>query len=1061
MKHGWINKLKLLGLITITSLCLTGCDDMDACFDNYRDTLTAVQARNQDVIEEFFDAGLITSDEKAAIQKSIKDKLTSMANLNDDSELDVLRTCVVNVMTTIETETKDDGKEYVKGTNLTTDKAAKLKLLTGHHKEFIKNGTGKNPSVKGLELMDESSLTYISNALNKDIYKLKNITPEQFNEVLVILKTLEKTPITDAASSEKLRQMLDPYFENSGEKVFDIKNNQLIKETVAGAKLGDEGYQNGLGKDVAVLSDGVVTLTVRIKELTSDAVKEVTGSNYNTDKKYLVVDKKNGETVGRAYLMEYPVDEITDIRLGKPGESGATLDTTSWWCDTNWDPDRDGTASKDEDNKKLRVNLLNGQIINTDNSVLNKNTAEEDNIYRLNTKTPSFGVYNPIKRVKKIEIKRKDTGEIVPIENVVFPSNTAASLQTGVARASLSEEDTVYMSTTGLLNGSVATNPMDTMNGGSSNNSGKTNTVLTPDGIGTQYPNGDIVLEDGTTIKPDGTKILPDDTVIYPDGTKLLPDGTIIESDGTKILPDGTTVYSNGNKELPDGTMIYPNGDKTLPDGTIVKNDENANKGSNSSGGNSSSGSSGGSSSGSSSSGNGSSGNSSSGNGSSVPNPTDFSSVIQNAIAKQKEAALLKLIESGVNVEGLKDKDGNELTVEVIEEMKQDTSVTRIYLKDYLELTYMPGVVMNEPFIATGRRIKINKIFGDKEDIDNFGVFIDKKGNEIADIEKLSLYDVVDYQSGSDGYYANVAEKLGLGNNNSEEVATDLAKSKDERVTHLRDLAGKGGNGTNSDGMVNSENDQILYSDVYFNWIRPAIQFGNNSRTEEKPLLNMADANKVDKGTVIRMVGLCVNTSMFKTNLFTSWINVNGSGGDVGSLEWWNDWLGANGFTYRIDKDTLLSMIQNNYKSQMADAGYIVFDIDTVGFIQEQMDTDRVTGIKTNLFTLSKLVGFLFISYSILLLGAWVFDVNITNGPDLLGKISANRWEAISSVSEAPYVNSDEKQYMDLRSIIIKAFIVMAIGVVLLFIDIVTLRDLLVNFIDNFTKIFQNVLHNK
>ena len=78
-----------------------------------------------------------------------------------------------------------------------------------------------------------------------------------------------------------------------------------------------------------------------------------------------------------------------------------------------------------------------------------------------------------------------------------------------------------------------------------------------------------------------------------------------------------------------------------------------------------------------------------------------------------------------------------------------------VLLKDYLEYTYLPGLMgADEKFVALGRRIRINDLENDGtvKDTANFAKFIDRSGYEIEGASSISVGDLLDYRSGNKDY---------------------------------------------------------------------------------------------------------------------------------------------------------------------------------------------------------------------------------------------------------------------------------------------------------------------
>ena len=398
----------------------------------------------------------------------------------------------------------------------------------------------------------------------------------------------------------------------------------------------------------------------------------------------------------------------------------------------------------------------------------------------------------------------------------------------------------------------------------------------------------------------------------------------------------------------------------------------------------------------------------------------------------------------------------------------EQISTVRFALRDYLELTYMPGVVDGEKFIATGRKITINEFSGNADEI--LGYFVDRLGdafkNATGEEIAIKASDVIDYASGSTDFY----EKVGIclkfaGNLNSNEVEEELSKQEDFRVSNLYQLLQP--NNTKEDSGLVTNKEQLNYS-VYVEKLNPILQF-TSSGDENIPAL---DAEDVDNQEVAPSLyyGLCVNTNMFNTGLYTTWINPNSSDVSVdvlghnsngGSLKWWNNWLALHSYNYYIDIDTLIKRMSNVYAVTLADMDdTFIYDLDTIAVINRDMQRENEENTKSLIKTVQTLIGAVLLVYGMMMLACWFIDVNLVNGPGFLTIITGGKFVAIRDMTEMPRM-VDDKVYVDFKYLIVVMILFMCLGIVLIVFNIQDIRDLIIRVFGGIFELFKNLMLNK
>lgn len=399
-----------------------------------------------------------------------------------------------------------------------------------------------------------------------------------------------------------------------------------------------------------------------------------------------------------------------------------------------------------------------------------------------------------------------------------------------------------------------------------------------------------------------------------------------------------------------------------------------------------------------------------------------------------------------------------------------ETVITTVMfaLKDYLELTYMPEVVADENFVATGRRIIITDFSGKGDE--QCGYYADKYGDEIILNEdgngngyKIGVKpsEIIDFESGNSSYYEEVAKVLAFsGNKNKEIVEEELEKTEAERVENLKTVLIEADviKDTAEESAWTTD-DALLNYNVYFSKIYPVLSF-TSSAEDNRPGLDTIDVGNTDISPA-SYYGLCVDTHAFQTGLYTQWIDVYNSDGENGCLSWWNEWLYAHGYHYQVDIGKLRGQMKGLYSVSLAEMDdTIVFDTDVLKFIVQDQTEEASEEMVKVIRTIETLIGALLLIYGMIMLSCWLIDVNLVNGPGLLTLVSFGRFVAIRDTSEIPRM-PDGKVYVDAKYLLVVMLILMILGIVLIVFDIKVIRDAVYNLFDNFVELFKNLMLNR
>lgn len=411
---------------------------------------------------------------------------------------------------------------------------------------------------------------------------------------------------------------------------------------------------------------------------------------------------------------------------------------------------------------------------------------------------------------------------------------------------------------------------------------------------------------------------------------------------------------------------------------------------------------------------------------------------------------------------------------DVVGAKQVEVKVRPLVLKDYVELYHIEdknGVGLNgksdpkELWTPIGRRMRIKKFSGNRDDILEFAQSLNTDGSLPSEPNFISLDEVADRTSGY-GYYKGTAEVLGLGNSNPANVQEKLTGSGTRGDTFLEDA---------STGLVDSSGSAFEFSaTAYWDFIEPTMYLGMKEEDRDdgeikNPALAVVDENKVNVptagGTYLcpTIYGMCIASSIQEENL-TGGDWIGSSRADCKKIEEWNTWLRNNRFTYQVDIDKLLDML-GVYIEMLEDGeNAITFDPVVIEHINTGLEEKHEDSLLRNIRTIFRLFGFLITSYALILLGAWTYDVNIFAGPRLLTILSGGHWIAVRDREDMGYttgeMNENEQSYIDARELIMRICIIMAVGILLMVIDIFDIKDMILKYTSGIIEVLGDFLRN-
>lgn len=405
---------------------------------------------------------------------------------------------------------------------------------------------------------------------------------------------------------------------------------------------------------------------------------------------------------------------------------------------------------------------------------------------------------------------------------------------------------------------------------------------------------------------------------------------------------------------------------------------------------------------------------------------------------------------------------------ELIEEHKK---YGRVILRDYLELSYMPTVVENEDLVAVGRRVRLTRFAGNGDEV--IGMFITKGGEQFPESMNIKITDLMDVTK---GFESRQKYKLNIKSNGEETSLTENTENTNsddtdtEDNTDTEDVSGVSGVNVSHNRML----DEVLVDKIITTTRFPgtiidridSIDDISNLGNEDNPDIGenteetneTSTANQYETGIKHFFYGMGIDVDPFTSNMYSGWITAVDSESGEGSLDWWNAWLKDSSYKYRVDKEALLDFLNGRYSLEMDDSNTIILDIQTLKNITKEYIADRQQEDVNFISTLFVVLSFILLAYAVLLMLAWIYDTNIIAGPRLMKFITAGRMEAIAGSEEIPIIEDKNKRYMTFQDTVRASSMIMFIGVILVFVDVVSIVHILVQLFGGIAVAFSNVI---
>lgn len=371
----------------------------------------------------------------------------------------------------------------------------------------------------------------------------------------------------------------------------------------------------------------------------------------------------------------------------------------------------------------------------------------------------------------------------------------------------------------------------------------------------------------------------------------------------------------------------------------------------------------------------------------------------------------------------------------------------RIILRDYLEGSFAPGFVEGENVVVFGRKIRIDfnwdsgteyyyngkALSGVKQYIPvwskdiEMAFFVDKEGNKVTTSPTFKITD-----------FANISLLMGSRSYSVCKVQSIVPPGQ----------AASSKPSTLEDGQVPTITN--LASETIDN---PSISL---RITEPFPSKNIGEADWAnDSNAKQRFYVIMTNKGLLDTNLMSGWIN---STSTTESLAWWNTYLSDNNFSYNVSHEAVVDYLLNNYSFELSQSGIIILDLETIAKIQEMYDKEADNERTSSIRTFFMLLGWAMIVYSSVLMLAWALDTNTDIGIKLLQKLSFGHWVAVKYEEDIPSGNIDGTIYLTGGRMFIKCLILVAMGLVLIYINVFRIVLLLVETFGSVARMLEKII---
>lgn len=382
-----------------------------------------------------------------------------------------------------------------------------------------------------------------------------------------------------------------------------------------------------------------------------------------------------------------------------------------------------------------------------------------------------------------------------------------------------------------------------------------------------------------------------------------------------------------------------------------------------------------------------------------------------------------KDLKGSVNLAGTKDRgevSGNAMADQT------SSNIPVFVLRDYLEAVYTPGVLndgeVDEQLVCYGRLIRLN-LKGENNatynTVDPIGYYINQ------DHDKISA-------TGFQDIYVN---QLADGSQLNNPVQNGNTV---KRLPQNLEQIGQSLQGDSSAEQVQNLPQEIVQE------IHPTLQFPGD-----------LDAWDKDFSSKPQFYAIALAMDLNQSGLLSHWIQ---SDDEKLSMSWWQSWLNARNYNYKLTTENVNKWINAEYNIQINGKEFVAMDLDKIEeqnkIFQEKYNLDIVSQLRT----LAMLIGVVCEIYGAILILAWTFDANIGLGVKMLEKLQFGHWTAIKYKDDGDYYDKSGPMPVTFMDILWKILIIAAVGAALLAFDLSDLIAFLLKLFYGIQSIVERIL---
>lgn len=359
---------------------------------------------------------------------------------------------------------------------------------------------------------------------------------------------------------------------------------------------------------------------------------------------------------------------------------------------------------------------------------------------------------------------------------------------------------------------------------------------------------------------------------------------------------------------------------------------------------------------------------------------------------------------------------------------KVEVTSGAVVLRDYMEVVRMPGVVTGEDWIITGRKLRFTRFSGLGDSV--WARYIDNGGYAYKNTyyPEITLTDMLSKNSGTKDFMKNM--KFLANDTIDPNSVTTVAPTLEGETSGVDNYTQKRLTNLPAIGVTGG----------YLTFQMPAKSGGTFANMIDLDVVDYREPGKDTDGRSI-MFGVKLDVDLVETKLYNNWVVPTDT---RNTLTWWNQWLSDNGFKYYLDPALMQDNFVGTYGYDDIEEGYIPFDVETLTKLQEEIKFKEDVKFATTIRTLFIGLGFLLMFYGLVLMLAWVFDINVAIGPKFLTLLTLGRWVAISYKEYDDDILKDKK-FMSLKDVCVSAFIMSFIGLILTTFNGIELLGILVD----------------